>query len=187
MNGGQWVEANWNQICKWSKHWHKDEWGELASQFVIYVDKNWIKFSNIPDGVDRIRFMQTWMKNNVSWYNSDFNKSIRLSSLDEQYDIKEESEDQHLEVLCESDREDIRDLMLDLHRNYSEWDVNRILMIRTVYLQMPTHDKVLFDLYFNQMLSMRQIGTKLDIPLSAVYNMITELKNKIKLECGIQL
>lgn len=187
MNGGIWIEQNWPTICKWSKHWHEKEWGELSSQFVIYVDKNWLKFSAIPDGDDRIKFMQTWMKNNVNWYNSDFNKSIRTNNLNDEYEINEEEEDQFLEVYCESDRDDIREFMLDLYRNYSDWDVNRILTIRKVYIELPTHDKVLFDLYFSKMMSMRAIGHKLDLPLSAIYNMITELKNKIKIGCGIQL
>jgi hypothetical protein len=34
------------------------------------------------------------------------------------------------------------------------------------------------------MLSLRQISAKLDIPLSAVYGMVTELKKKIQRECG---
>ena len=187
MNGGKWCEDNWLLICKWSKHWHKEEWGELASHFILYVDKNWIKFSSIPDGEQRIRYMQTWMKNNVQWYNSEFNKTIRTNSLPEEFELKEEAEDNYLEVYCESDREDIRDFLLDLHRNQSEYDVNRILTIRKAYIQLPTHDKVLYDLYFTQMLSMRDIAGKLDLPLSAVFNMMTELKNKIKLSCGIQL
>lgn len=187
MNGSRWIEDNWSLICKWSKHWHSEEWRELISHFALYIDGNWIKFSQIPDNEERIKFMQTWMKNNVNWYNSEFNKSIRTNNLSEEYEIKEEGEDAHLEIYCESDREDLRDFLLDLHRKHSEHDVNRILLIRKIYIQLATHDKVLFDLYFTQMLSMRQIGTKLDLPLSAVYNMITELKTKIKEQCGLQL
>lgn len=187
MNGDKWIQDNFHHISKWSKHWHSEEWGELISHFVIYVDKNWANFSMIPDGVDRIKFMQVWFKNNVQWKNSDFNKSIRTNNLPEEWDIKEEGEDQFLDVYCESDRDDIRDFMLDLYKKHSEHDVNRILMIRRAYIQLATHDKVLYDLYFTQMMSMRDIGKKLDLPLSAIYNMITELKNKIKESCGIQL
>jgi hypothetical protein len=32
---------------------------------------------------------------------------------------------------------------------------------------------------------MRDIGKKLDLPLSSVYNMVKELKIKVKLRCGI--
>lgn len=187
MDGSQWIEENWSLLCKWSKHWHVEEWRELISHFALYIHNNWHKFSLIPDNEERIKFMQTWMKNNVTWYNSEFNKAIRTNNLPQEYQIVEEPEDCLLEVLCESDREDLRDFLIDLHKKHSEFDVNRILMIRKAYIQLPTHDKVLFDLYFTQMLSMRQICQKLDLPLSAVYNMMTELKNKIKIQCGIQL
>lgn len=187
MNGSHWIEDNYEHISRWSRHWHAEEWRELVAHFVIYVDKNWTKFSQVPDGEERIKFMQIWFKNSVQWHNSDFNKSIRTNNLPDEWDIKEEGEDQFLEVYCESDREDIRDFMLDLYRTHSDHDVNRILMIRKAYIQLATHDKVLYDLYFTQMLSMRAIGKKLDIPLSAVYNMILELKNKIKELCGITL
>lgn len=180
MHGGKWIEDNWIILERWSKRWHPEEWRELLSHYTLYIHDNWVKFSQIPDGEERIKFSQTWMKNNVNWYNSDFNKSIRTNNLPENFEIKEDGEDSLIEVYCESDREDIRDFMIDLNRKYSEWDVNRIMKIRAIYLEMDTADKVLFDLYFTQMLSMRQIAVKLDLPLSAIYNMILELKNKIK-------
>jgi len=40
-------------------------------------------------------------------------------------------------------------------------------------------------MYFTQMLSMRAIGKKIDLPLSAVYNMLNDLKIKLKLCAGI--
>jgi predicted DNA-binding protein YlxM (UPF0122 family) len=54
------------------------------------------------------------------------------------------------------------------------------MLMRKIYLTLDTHQRVLWDLYFSQMLSMRAIGKKLDLPLSAVYNMVVELKSEIK-------
>jgi hypothetical protein len=125
------------------------------------------------------------MKNNVGWRNSDFNKSIRVNSMDEEYDIPDIAEESFIEVTCETDREDIKEFMLDLSRRFSEFDMSRIMLIRKVYLTLDTHEKVLFDMYFTQMLSMRAIGKKIDLPLSAVYNMLNDLKIKLKLCAGI--
>jgi predicted DNA-binding protein YlxM (UPF0122 family) len=54
------------------------------------------------------------------------------------------------------------------------------MLMRKIYLTLDTHQRVLWDLYFSQMLSMRAIGKRLDLPLSAVYNMVVELKSEIK-------
>jgi DNA-directed RNA polymerase specialized sigma subunit len=117
--------------------------------------------------------------------NSDFNKSIRVNNLSEEFDVFEESEDNFIEVMCETDRPDIRDFMMDISRRYSEYDVDKIVLLRAIYIELETYERVLWDLYFNQMLSMRDIGKKLDLPLSSVYNMVKELKIKVKLRCGI--
>jgi DNA-directed RNA polymerase specialized sigma subunit len=103
-----------------------------------------------------------------------------VNSIDEEYDIPDLAEESFIEVTCETDREDIKEFMLDLNRRFSEYDVNRIMLMRKIYLTLDTHQRVLWDLYFSQMLSMRAIGKKLDLPLSAVYNMVVELKAEIK-------
>jgi DNA-directed RNA polymerase specialized sigma subunit len=180
MNGSRWVTDNYTFLETWSKRWSPTYWDELISFYCLYIDSNWIKFSAIPDGDDRLRFTQTWFKNNVGWKNSDFNKAIRVNSIDEEYDIPDIAEESFIEVTCETDREDIKEFMLDLNKRFSEYDVNRIMLMRKIYLTLDTHQRVLWDLYFSQMLSMRAIGKKLDLPLSAVYNMVVELKAEIK-------
>jgi hypothetical protein len=180
MNGSRWVTDNYTFLETWSKRWSPTYWDELISFYCLYIDSNWTKFSAIPDGDDRLRFTQTWFKNNVGWKNSDFNKAIRVNSIDEEYDIPDIAEESFIEVTCETDREDIKEFMLDLNRRFSEYDVNRIMLMRKIYLTLDTHQRVLWDLYFSQMLSMRAIGKKLDLPLSAVYNMVVELKSEIK-------
>ena len=185
MNGKLWIEQNYIFLETWSKRWSPENWGDLLSMYCLYIDSNWIKFSAIPDDEQRLRFSQTWMSNNVKWSNSDFNKAIRVNSMNDEYDIPDEPEDNYLEVLCESDRDDIKEFMLDLNKRFSEYDVTRIMLMRKIYLGLDTHEKVLYDMYFTQMLSMRAIGKKIDLPLSAVFNMLNDLKIKLKLCAGI--
>jgi DNA-directed RNA polymerase specialized sigma subunit len=108
-----------------------------------------------------------------------------VNSIDEEYDIPDIAEESFIEVTCETDREDIKEFMLDLNKRFSEFDVNRIMLMRKIYLTLDTHERVLYDLYFSQMLSMRAIGKKIDLPLSAVFNMLNDLKIKLKLCAGI--
>ena len=185
MNGSKWIEDNYTFLETWAKRWSPNYWDELISFYCLYIDSNWSKFNAIPDDEQRLKFTQTWMSNNTKWSNSDFNKAIRVNSMSDEYDIPDEPEDNYLEVLCESDREDIKEFMLDLNKRFSEYDVTRIMMMRKIYLGLDTHEKVLYDMYFTQMLSMRAIGKKIDLPLSAVFNMLNDLKIKLKLCAGI--
>jgi DNA-directed RNA polymerase specialized sigma subunit len=184
MNGSQWITDNYKTIERWCKHWHKEEFRELIVHFAMYVDKNWIKFNAIPDDEQRIKFMQAWLKNMVKWPMSEFNKSIRVNNLPEEYNIPEEPEDSYIEIFAESSRSDIRDWMIDINRRHNELDVTRLMILRKVYLELGTPEKVLYDLYFTQMMSMRDIAIKIDLPLSAVYQMIKILKYKMKIKCG---
>ena len=180
MNSWQiWFTNNYTIISMWSKRWSHEDWPELLSQMAIYLNKNWIRFSQIPDGEQRIKFLQTWMKNQVTWYNSDFNKTLRVNNLDEQVEIYDSEYDDLIELKSEVLRDDIKEWLLDLNQNWSEVEIERLVKIRRIYLGLPSHQKVLYDLYFTQMMSMRDIGKKIDLPLSAVYNMIKELKEKI--------
>jgi DNA-directed RNA polymerase specialized sigma subunit len=153
----------------------------------IYLNKNWPRFSQIPDGEERIKFLQTWMRNQVAWYNSEFNKNIRVNNLSVDEDIQSDfgrreeqiAYDDLIELKSEVVRDDIKDWLIDLNQNWNDLEIDRLVKIRQIYLTLPGHQKVLYDLYFTKMMSMRDIGKKIDLPLSAVYNMIKELKEKI--------
>jgi hypothetical protein len=80
-------------------------------------------------------------------------------------------------------RGDISDWMIDLHINFEQLEVDRLMKLRGVYLTLQTTDRVLWDMYFTNMMTMRSIAKKLDIPLSAVFTMVTELKIKIQSQC----
>jgi len=179
----KWIEENYKFLMKWSKVWAGESWGDLLTHFTFYLHKNWTKFSQIPDGEQRLKFSQAWFKNNVRWTNSDFNVSITVNNLPEGWEPPEEEYDDLIELRAEMMRGDISDWMYDLHTNFGQLEVDRLMKLRQIYLSLATHDKVLYDLYFTNMLTMRQIGDKLDLPLSAVFTMVSELKNKIKQQC----
>lgn len=181
----QWLQINYKVISMWARRWHHTEWRELMAHMAIYLQKNWSRFSTIPDDEQRIKFLQTWMKNNVKWDNSQFNKSISVNNLEEDFDQSrsKESYDEPFDILAEDMTDDIKDFIIDLHRRFDEPDAMRIIKIRKIYLTLPAHEKVLYDLYFTQMLSVRGVAKKLQLPLTSVHYMIVELKEKIKDLC----
>lgn len=188
MSFDRWISDNYQFLRKWSRIWcnSQSDADDLLSHFTIYLHKNWdSKFKLIPDGDERLAFTNQWMKNMVNWSNSDFNKQRRVNSFDEEWDVPDEAVDEFIEVQCETDRDDIRDWLLDLHRNYSDLETERLVKMREIYLKLQTHEKVLYDMYFTHMLSLRKIGKKLNIPYMAVYKMINELKEKIKTIYGM--
>jgi hypothetical protein len=182
-NWQMWLDKNYKILSMWSKRWSPNDWRELMAFMSLYLEKNWTKFSAIPDGEQRIKFLQVWMKNNVKWDNSDFNKSISVNNFGEEFTIEDESVEEDFDTIAEDIPLDIREWILDLRSKFSEIEVRRLVLIRTIYLNLKPHEKALYNLYFTEMLSLRQISFKLDIPLSSVYGMLKDLKTKIKEKC----
>ena len=180
MTHSHWINTNYCFLEKWCKHWRPDEWAELLSQYVIYLNTKWDKFDSIPDGNERLKWSQKWLRDNSKWTNSEFNKEVRINNLPEEWVIEDCGEDSLIEHIIESDRPDIRLWIRDLNLNFSELEVERLMRIRGIYLRLDTHEKVLYNLYFDNMLSMRDIASKIGLPLSAIHIMIGDLKKKIK-------
>ena len=179
----QWLEKNYRIISYWARRWHPEEWRELLAFMTFYLEKNWHRFSKIPDGEERIKFLQTWMKNNVNWSNSEFRKSIAVNNFTEEFDFGDEILDDNLDIRAEDVGDDVKDFIIDLHRRFSEEEVLKIISVRKVYLTLQSHEKVLYDLYISEMLSIRGVAKRLNLPMSAVYGMINDLKKKINDEC----
>ncbi len=195
MNGGQFLEDNYKELTTMSKRWGGSDWSELLSYYTIWLNKNWfVKMNPIPH-VDQMRFSQSWLKNNSKWWNSEFNKLRAVNNnagtreeddefgFDESQIVDDDERFEYndmIELNAEPLPDDIKSWIIDIHSNFSEVESEKIIKIRSIYLQLPTHEKVLYDLYFTNMLTMRQIGHKLDLPLTSVFMMINELKEKIK-------
>lgn len=200
MSWQQWLEINYSELAYWAKRWHTEEWAELLAFMALYLQKNWPKFSQIPDGVERIKFLQTWMKNNCRWWNSDFRKSIAVNNLPESEYYLNEPMDYHIlkensnKAKIQTTEEDhlvsaedltplLKETIEDLHRRFEPEQVDKLLKLRVVYLGLPLDQKVLWDLYFTQMLSIRAVAEKINLPVSAVHKMILRLRKKIKSQC----
>lgn len=178
-NWQQWLQLNYKTISMWARRWHHEEWRELLAFLTIYLQKNWHKFSKIPDGEERIKFVQTWMKNNVNWSNSEFNKSIAVNNLEEEWQREDEFYEDELDIIAEDSPDDVKEFIIDLSRRFDEREVEKILQVRKAYLLLMPHERVLYDLYYTQMLSIRAVAKKLNLPASAVYGMLNDLKKRI--------
>ena len=179
MLGGQWLTDNWKSLSTMARRKHPTEWRELMTHFCFYLDKNWSQFSLMIEN-DRMRFSNVWMSNNIKWPKSDFNKSIRVNNLPEEDYPIEDTEEHYLDIGAEDVDDDVKAWMVDISKNYSQLDTIRLFEARRVYLGLPTHQKVLYTLYFTNMMSLRQIGAKLCLPTSAVHTMLNELKKVLK-------
>lgn len=187
MNNAEiWFNKNYIWIKYWAKKWSPQYWSDLITFYWLWLNKNWLKFSIIPDGDERKKYTQKWFRNTVSWSSSDFNKSLTINNLEDEWVIPDVCEENYYDIISESEREDIKEWLLDINKRFSENSVDKLMLLRKIYLELSTPNKVLWDLYFTQMLSMRDISKKIDLPLSSVYNMITELKKIIRKECGLK-
>lgn len=180
-----WLSNNYAVIAMWSKRWHAEEHGELVSLLSLYLEKNWSKFSLIPDDVQRIKFLQVWMKNMTRWSNSEFNNGIRVNNLPEVFDITDYESDDSLDILAECASPALRNYIIDITNEFGEEGAKKILLVKTVYDTLPTQLKVLYDLYITKNMTIRGIAKLLDIPNSSVYNMVNNLKKEIKKKCGM--
>lgn len=181
----QWITVNYIDLFAYAKRCSSKNYSDLISLFYLYLISpiGLSKFNKIENNIDRLKYSYRWLRNNAQWRNSEFNKTIRVNNLPDEIDVQDVSTDDYIEVLCENEREDIKELMLDMNRTYGEANANKLLTLRKVYLMLETTDKVLWDLYFTEMMSMRAIASKLDIPLSSIFSMVTDLKKKIKELC----
>jgi hypothetical protein len=171
----EWFNRNYKNLEKWSKYWHED-WSGLLSSYYEWLVKNWDKFDKM-DEESKSKWSMNWFKmNGRVWNNSDFNRQSKLLAQREDFEIQEG------EFLEEHYFEwgDLSLWIKDITENYSEKECRELVRCRQLYLTLPLHKKVLWDLYFNQMLSMRDISSKLNLPLTSVYKMIKDLKEEIK-------
>jgi hypothetical protein len=192
MNGEIFIVSNYTQLRLMSRRWGGGDWIDLLSYYTIWIDKNWTRLVNLPHD-DQMKFSQTWLKNNSKWSNSEYNKMRAVNNLssmtdNDNSDINleplqvdyEPGYDDMIELRSETLPEDIKIWLFDLSQNFGEKDVERLVKMRAIYLELQTHERVLWDLYFTQMMTMRDISSKLKLPLTSIHLMIGELKTKFK-------
>lgn len=179
-----WLSMNYDLISFWAKRWSKNEWGELISLMSIYLDKNWSQFSHLPEN-DKIRFLQTWMKNNVRWTKSEFSNNIRVNNLGDEQSFVGDIYTPLIEIGAEDAPEELKEYIIEITEKWGELRADKILLVKSIYRTLPTESKVLYDLYITKGMSLRSIADLLNIPMSSVYSMIKVLKKDILLRCGM--
>jgi len=181
MTHSVFIQNNWQFIELWSRRWSKDNWTDLVSNLTLYLDKNWMKFSLIETNEDRIKWIQSWMRNQTRWSNTDFNKETRINNGEEEWGMPDEVVDHiDIEIAAECAPQFTKEWLIDISARMSDRDCTRLIQIKRIYHTMASHEKVLYDLYFTDMKSLREIAKQLNLPLSAVHIMVGDLKNKIK-------
>jgi hypothetical protein len=174
----KWIEDNWVLIHKWSRIWAGEYYGELISELSIFIEKNWQKLEHLSKE-DSEKYINKWLKLNCFWQNSLYKKTSIVNNLPEELPIWDEGEESYIEDIIDSDREDIREFLRDVWVNIGGERAIKIIKLREIYLELDLESKVVWDLYFNNRLSMRGMSKKLNIPHSACYKMVSELKEKI--------
>jgi hypothetical protein len=190
MSVNEWIESEYKNLSKFAKHWSKDNWADLITHYYIYLtkEKNWIKLSLMPHD-EQMKFTQQWMKNSVAWKNSDFTKSLAVNNLDEGYTIKEEVESSVRIEICGEDVDDsVKEWLIDLHENWGDKQIERLVRIRELYLsdKFTITDRILYDMVYKNQMTMRQVSNKINVPLTSVFLLIKNLEQKMKNElCGL--
>lgn len=179
-----WITKNYQFLEKWCRIWSSENWSDLLSNYVLYLsDKGWDdKMKDISDQ-ERIKYTNFWLRSNSKWSNSKFNQEIRVNNLGEQYCMSDDpiyAENHYLDIHCDSENDTIKEWLIDVYKTNGEELGDIMVKLRKCYLQLNTSEKVLYDLYFTNMLSMRKISDRLHLPLSSIFNMMSDLKIKIK-------
>jgi DNA-directed RNA polymerase specialized sigma subunit len=191
MTVNEWIDAEYKNLSRFAKHWSKDHWSDLITHYYIYLlkEKNWLKISSMPHE-EQMKFTQQWMKNSVAWKNSDFSKSLAVNNLEDNYVLREETETcMSIEIQGEDIDDSVKEWLIDLHENWGDKQIERLVRIRELYLsdRFTITDRIIYDMVYKNQMTMRQISTKINIPLTSVFLMIKELEQKMKEElCGTQ-
>lgn len=116
----------------------------------------------------------SFKKDNRDDASEDF-KKLRVSDLLSYTDLRIESD-------CEMNTQYTKDLLIDLKNNFSDDQIDKLISIELIQHRLTTPERLLFDMYFNQQLSGREIARKAKLPRNAAINMVNSLIKKIKQE-----
>lgn len=192
-----WINQNYTRLSKVAKDVSPNEWRDLMTHYCLYLNDNWLSFSNIPNNDERLRFSTTWLANNSRWSKSSFNLEFKVNNLETQWDIPDlQVEEPSFDITADgSESRDnrvvdpqikwivisMKEWIRDTTDKWGEVRGYNLIKLRYVYLNdLTITEKVLYDLHFTEGLSVRRIAKQLDLPISGTYQMVKCLKNKIK-------
>lgn len=193
MDLNTWIETEYKTISLLAKNYTKTEYKTLVSYYYMYLYTNWPKL-DVMCHTDKMKYTNKWFSNNAKWKGdgrkhsgSKFNQDKTINNLPEVYDFEiGEDSCKYIEISAENVSDDIKGWLNDIEHTFCDAG-DKIIKVRALYISkyFETTDRVLYDLYFTQLLSGRQIAKKLNIPHSSVHVMLRDLKNKIRTLCGV--
>ncbi len=168
-----WLGTNYVFIEGVAKNISPKRYKDLVYYLTLYLDKKWMVFDNIPNH-QKIPFVVAWMSNNNKWSGSSFN----LHNLDS---ICETSQREYFDNDMVEETKYYLDGESTFIQDYGYLRGEILDDARSIYIErLNSIERILYDMYFYDDLSMRKISSKLNIPTSSVVLMISALKKKIK-------
>lgn len=146
--------------------------------FIIMSNKDEVKLNQILERTteknnEMMRYVYIIIKNNLKSVNSryyyTYRKPIGVDYDEVKYEIGSVDKEEKF-VLLEEIEKDYNELMIKINKYF---DIQLKSNPKSFY------DKAVFDLYYNQDNTYRDVGTILDIPFTSIYNNIQKTKDKI--------
>ena len=169
--------------CALVKSKNKEKSIDLISELYVYLtnpkNEN-LLLKYMDNEVDFEKFCVRWIQNQIKWNNSPFNNKFRITATDLVLDDNK--------FIVEPEFFDVSEFEQDLATIYSEEQIEKILFTYKIYNSiLNDSEKVLFELYFIQRMSLQKIKDSIKIKnnkkfynnRTIIYYKIKEIKEKI--------
>jgi len=158
---------------------------ELYSELYLHLHENWNKFKKLEND-DVIYLSIDFIKKQLIWKNTPLKKTIEVTKYKnfciEYNDTFPEQpfNDIAIEIFAESGSEKTNEYLLDLHNDFNEQQIKAIINVLLKYDKLTLKDKILFDLYIQQNLPLRDVAKKINISLTSTHKLIKEMIINVK-------
>lgn len=156
---------------------------DIVQEMYVCVDKAVSDVSRIMYSKDKVNtfYIYTTLKH-LHWQN--FHKAGNIRKrIDLRYSSELKYSDSDDDLSMYKNYMDLQNSVLDeFDVDYKEklTDVDMFNKIKTIYSDWHWYDKKIFDLYFKDDMSMRQLASKTKISLSSIFNTIDNCRDKLK-------
>ena len=190
-----WVSDNYSyldDLTKYNFRYNKNEDMDMISYYYLYLlDRGWRKIYTLSD-IDKRKFTKKWFHNTSRWQVLKTKNGkpthelgeLGVNNIPEDFIFIEEADFQiDIEINSEDLPDYMKDWIVDMTQEFGE-SVDKLILVRYHYLNSLTlPEKVLYDLTYTQMMTIRQIAKKINIPPSATFNMVRDLEKRLKELC----
>lgn len=147
---------------------------EIISELYLYMMNNKEKLISYIERETLEGFCVTWIQTQIRYPNSPFN---RKNAIHEGEFVEDVINDIVSEELYDNEYEN------DLASYLTESQIEDIRSINNILHHLSQSEKILYDLYFVKMMTLREIAAYSSIKISymTIYGMVKKLKEKIKL------